>query len=184
MSDKGNQSIVRWEEPAERVCYGYLPGDDEPAYTCEQDSEDLIWRAEGPGGVVLGWGELADVQSYCQQHATKPHEPHCDSCGVPMPGTDEELAELTTNGRLCEDCEEAGPCEISTCGDCPDISRESQSLWAGRYCAHDLCPAPQDGAPEISDDHLSGIPDERLDALTGAVRPGEAPPWWCPRRIT
>lgn len=62
---------LRWETQG-RFCYGTVTGDDEPAYTCELDAEDYIWRAEGPGGVDLGFGgELVDVQSYCQTHHTK-----------------------------------------------------------------------------------------------------------------
>jgi hypothetical protein len=106
---EGNVSRIRWEQPSSRICYGWLPGERDLAYTCELDAEDLIWRAEGPGGVNLGWGELEDVQSYCQQHASRARYVHCEECGVPMPGTDEELAELTRSGRLCEDCEEDAP---------------------------------------------------------------------------
>lgn len=57
---------LRWET-ADGWSYGFVPGEDEPAYTCEL-GEDRIWRAEGPGGEDLGWGELDDVQGLCSKH--------------------------------------------------------------------------------------------------------------------
>ena len=64
-------SKLCWETQG-RYCYGTIPGDGEPTYTCELDHDDYTWRAEGPKGVDLGWsGELVDVQGYCQTHHTK-----------------------------------------------------------------------------------------------------------------
>lgn len=48
-------------------------------------------------------------------------------------------------------------------------------------CGHSDTPAAGD-IPELTDEQIAEIPQDRFELLTGTVRRDKPPPWWCPRR--